>query len=77
MPYDRPDHVVHYARKHQLPFKLALDVRGEINRAFSGVKFTPTTFIIDKRGRIVARILGEPDFARLHSLIEDKLREPA
>jgi peroxiredoxin len=77
MPYDRPDYVLHYARTQELPFKLALDVRGELTRAFGGVKLTPTTFIIDKRGRIVERILGEPDFGRLHALIERKLREDA
>lgn len=75
MPYDRPDYVLAYARAEALPFKVALDVQGEIARAFGGVKGTPTTLLIDKRGLIVERILGEPDFARLHALIERKLGE--
>ena len=37
----------------------------------------PVTFVIDKRGNIVFRLQGEPDFARLHVLIEEKLNEPA
>jgi len=74
MPYDRPDHVLAYARRNALPFKVALDVQGEIVRAFGGVKFTPTTFLVDKRGTIVERILGEPDFPRLHALIERLLQ---
>jgi peroxiredoxin len=74
MPYDRPDHVLAYARRNALPFKVALDVQGEIVRAFGGVKFTPTTFLVDKHGIIVERILGEPDFSRLHALIERLLQ---
>jgi hypothetical protein len=36
---------------------------------------TPTTLIADKNGRIVKRIVGEPDVERLHALIERKLGE--
>ena len=75
MPHDRPDHVLHFARRNQWPFKIVLDIQGEINRAFGDVKVTPTTFIADKKGRIVKRIVGEPDFDRLHALIERKLAE--
>jgi peroxiredoxin len=75
MPHDRPDHVVAFTQRNRLPFKVALDVRGEINRAFGSIEATPTTFIADKRGRIVKRILGEPDFARLHVLIERALAD--
>jgi glutathione peroxidase-family protein len=36
---------------------------------------TPTTFLINKRGEIVKRYVGEPDFAALHGLIEKLLAE--
>jgi len=75
MPHDRPDRVLHYARRNALPFKVVLDIRGEINQAFGNVQATPTMFIVDKQGRVVERILGEPDFARLRRLIERKLAE--
>lgn len=75
MPHDRPDHVVHFANRNQLPFKVVLDVQGEINRAFGDIKVTPTTFVVDKNGRIVKRIVGEPDFERLHALIERRLAD--
>lgn len=73
MPHDRPDHVLHFANRNALPFKVALDVQGEINRAFGGVRATPTTFVAGKDGRIVKRILGEPDVGALHALIEAEL----
>ena len=75
MKYDPPHFVVSYADKNRLPFRVALDPLGEIAKAFGDVRLTPTTFVIDKRGEIVFRITGEPDFARLHALLEEKLKE--
>jgi peroxiredoxin len=68
---------VDYAARNALPFKVTLDLNGELATAFGSVRFTPTTFVIDRRGKIVARIQGEPDFAKLNALIEEKLKEPA
>lgn len=75
MRHDLPSRVVDYAARNELPFKVALDVSGELAAAFGSVRFTPTTFVIDKRGKIAARIQGEPDFAKLNALIEEKLKE--
>lgn len=77
MPHDRPDHVLAYARRNALPFKVALDVQGEIVRAFGDVSVTPMTFIVDKRGRIVRRIVGEPDFGALREFIQARIAEAA
>jgi len=73
MPYDRPDWVADYARRRELPFTVALDYDGTINRAFGGIEATPTVFLLDKRGRIVRRTVGQPDFAELRSRIEREL----
>lgn len=77
MKHDPPNYVLNYTEKNKLPFKVALDPMGGLARAFGDVKLTPTTFIIDRQGRLVMRILGEPDFAKLHVLLEEKLRETA
>jgi len=77
MKYDPPNYMINYAEKNALPLRVALDPQGELAKAFGEVKFTPTTFVIDKRGNIVSRILGEPDFTRLHELLEEKLAEAA
>ncbi|HXZ96562.1 MAG TPA: TlpA disulfide reductase family protein [Burkholderiales bacterium] len=76
MSYDPPNYVLDYSEKNSLPFDVALDVQGTIAQAFGNVTLTPTTFIIDKRGNIVKRVLGEPDFAKLDRLIEEKLATP-
>lgn len=75
MPYDPPNYVLAYADRTALPFKVALDPVGEIAKAFDDVRLTPTVLVIDKRGHIVKRIVGEPDFGALESLIEEKLAE--
>ena len=77
MRHDPPNYVLNYTEKNALPFKVALDPLGELAKAFDNVKLTPTTIVIDKRGNVVTRILGEPDFAKLEALIEQKLAEPA
>jgi len=77
MKHDPPNYVMRFTEDNQLPFKVALDPMGELAQAFGDVRLTPTTFVIDKRGNIVSRIQGAPDFARLHELLEKKLAEPA
>jgi len=73
MRHDPPNYVLNYTEKNKLPFTVALDPMGELAKAFGEVKLTPTTFVIDRQGKVVTRILGEPDFAKLHELIEKGL----
>ncbi|MFP8836122.1 TlpA disulfide reductase family protein [Hydrogenophaga sp. XSHU_21] len=73
MSYDPPAWVLNFAQSRQLPFKVALDNTGEIAKAWGDVKLTPTTYLVDKRGQIVKRYVGEPEMAALHSLIEKLL----
>lgn len=73
MSYDPPAYVANFAESRKLPFKVAIDNTGAIAQGFGDVKLTPTTFLIDKRGEIVKRYVGEPDFAALHQLVEKLL----
>jgi peroxiredoxin len=77
MRYDPPNYVLDYTDRNKLPFKVALDPMGDLAKAFDGVQLTPTTVLIDKHGKVVQRILGEPDFGKLEKLIEQKLAEAA
>jgi peroxiredoxin len=73
--HDRPNRVADYARREALPFKVALDANRKIASAFGNVHITPTTFLIDKRGRIIRRIQGEPDWRQFHVLVDKALAE--
>ncbi|HZR02049.1 MAG TPA: TlpA disulfide reductase family protein [Burkholderiales bacterium] len=72
MPYDAAWLVADYSVKKALPFPVALDPQGDAVAAF-GVAGTPTAFLIDKRGVVLQRIEGRPDFDRLSRKIERAL----
>ena len=75
MSYDPPAFVARFAETRKLPFGVAIDNTGAVAQAFGPVQMTPTTLLINKRGEIVKRYVGEPDFAALHGLIEKLLAE--
>lgn len=77
MSYDPPAYVLNFAETRKLPFKVALDNTGAAAKVFDGVRVTPTSYLIDKQGRIAKRWVGEPDFAALHQEIEALLKTPA
>ena len=54
---------------------MAIDNTGEIARSFGQVQLTPTSFLINKRGEIVKRYVGAPDFTALQALVEKLLAE--
>lgn len=75
MSYDPPSYVVNFAETRKLPFQVAIDNTGAVAKAWGDVQLTPTTYIVNKRGQIVKRYIGEPNFAELHRLIEKLLAE--
>ena len=75
MDYDPADYVANYQRQNALPFTVARDEKGDAAKAFDNVRLTPTSFLLDKQGRIVQKYLGEPDFRALGILIERLLAE--
>ena len=75
MHYDPPASVADYAESRRLPFGVVIDNTGAIARGFGDVQLTPTSFVLDKRGGIAQRIVGKPDFAALHGLVERLLAE--
>jgi len=76
MSYDAPALVADFAQSRRLPFPVAIDNTGAIAQAFGDIRFTPTSVLVDKRGRIVKRWVGKTDFAALAPLIEQLDREP-
>ena len=75
MSYDPPAYVANFAESRKLPFAVAIDNTGDIARSFGDVRLTPTSMLINKRGEIVKRYVGAPDFAALHTLVEKLLAE--
>jgi peroxiredoxin len=74
MSYDPPNFVVNFAQTRKLPFKVALDHSGSNAKDWGNIEITPTTFLVDKDGKIVKRFVGSPNFEELHVLIEKLLK---
>lgn len=75
MAYDPPSYVVNFVQTRKIPFEIAIDNTGAVAKSWGDVVLTPTTYLVNKRGEIVKRYVGQPDFAELHKLIESLLRE--
>lgn len=75
MSYDPPSYVVNYTETRKLPFKVAIDNTGAVAKAWGEVQLTPTSYLVNRKGEIVKRYVGEPDFNELHALIEKLLAE--
>jgi len=68
---DDPARVAHFAKA--LPFNVAFDRSGEMARQFGNVRVTPSSFLVDRRGRVLRRYVGQPDWSELHGMVERAL----
>ena len=75
MQYDPPSYVVNFVQTRKLPYDVAIDNTGSVAKAWGDVQLTPTTYLVNKRGEIVKRYVGEPNFIELHQLIEKLLQD--
>ena len=73
MPTDPISQVQNYVQKNKLPFPVVHDGDGEITTHFDDVRLTPTTFMIDQKGHLMGKIIGEMDFTALRSQLDKSL----
>ena len=52
VPHDPPPAVISTVKELNPAYAIALDVHGEVSKAFGDIKVTPTNFLIDPRGNI-------------------------
>jgi peroxiredoxin len=65
-----------FARAQRINYAVALDPKLTIGNRY-GVKGTPYTVVIDRKGEIIARLPGESAVTRLPRILEDALRQGA
>jgi peroxiredoxin len=75
MFYDPPSRVISFAKKNNLPFPVALDMDKKIASQFNNIKLTPTSILIDHKGKIINTIIGEINFLEFNPLLEKVLSE--
>lgn len=73
MSYDPLRQVATYTRNNALPFPVSHDSTGEVAQQFNEVRVTPTSFIIDKQGRIIQKLIGELEFTSLRKTLDQHL----
>jgi thiol-disulfide isomerase/thioredoxin len=74
MQYDPPNFVLNYVKKNHLPFIVTLDSMGTIAKAY-GVNLTPTSFLINRKGQIVKKLVGKLESDTLNQLITENIIE--
>jgi peroxiredoxin len=75
MFYDLPSRVLSYAKKENLPFPVVLDIEKKIMNNFNDIKLTPTSILIDHKGKIVNTIIGEINFLEFNQNLEVLLKK--
>ncbi len=78
--YDQPATAVAFAEENGITYPSVIDVNdGRVKQAFAGVtpiQATPTTLVLDREGRVAARIIGQLESASiLDTLVADALAE--
>ncbi|MEE9335056.1 MAG: TlpA disulfide reductase family protein [Granulosicoccaceae bacterium] len=71
-PHDRPNEVLEMAEAKAWPFPVALDIDGKVDAAFGTIIGTPTRFLINADGQLVARMVGKVELPKLKKEL-DKL----
>lgn len=80
--YDQADTALSFAEEYGITYPSLIDVNtGEAKLAFAQVtpiQATPTTLVLDKQGRVAARIIGQlEDASILRTLVKDIRAEKA
>lgn len=78
--YDQPATAVAFAEENGITYPSVIDVNdGRVKQSFAGVtpiQATPTTLVLDREGRVAARIIGQLESASiLDTLVADVLKE--
>lgn len=70
------EHVARYLREHEITYPVAM-ASGGITRAFGGARALPTSFLLDRQGRIRHTVTGIFAEIALEQAVNRLLAEPA
>lgn len=75
IPSDSPHRIRELAHRRSLPYRVVHDADGTATRDFGRIRITPTTFVIDRQGRVLKRFVGKADWAAFDALVEKALAD--
>jgi len=72
---EKPDEVLDFMEHYKLSFPVPLDRDGAVGAAY-GVQGIPTTFLINREGKIILRLVGTLDWdsPKIHAAFESLLK---
>jgi peroxiredoxin len=73
MPYDPPSRIVQTINRFSIPYETILDLEGKVVNAFRDVPGTPTSYLIDKNGVILVKMVGKTNFKQLINTIQHEI----
>lgn len=78
--YDQAETALSFARENRVTYPSVIDVNdGQVKLAFAQltpIQATPTTLVMDRQGRLAARIIGQlPSASILSTIVADTLAE--
>ncbi|KAF0812444.1 Thiol-disulfide oxidoreductase ResA [Andreprevotia sp. IGB-42] len=73
LDYDDPAYINRFIGKFGINYAVIHDKDGQIAEKFGKISLAPTSFVIDKKGKIVRKIIGEVDMAEMEKTIESLL----
>ena len=71
---EEPDAVKQFVQKNGINYPVAI-ANDQVERAFGGIRGIPTTFVLDKKGRIVKKYVGFQDKKVFERQIQQLLTE--
>ncbi|MHC8441206.1 MAG: peroxiredoxin family protein [Candidatus Eutrophobiaceae bacterium] len=71
MSYDKLKDIKRLRSKKNIPYPLIYDDNRHLQKLFGGIKGTPTTFLIDPKGKIARKFSGGIARSQHHKLIEE------
>lgn len=69
MPFDPPPAIMATVQRLEPGYPIALDVHGELSKAFGDVRITPTSFLVDREGNIRYSKQGALDMSRIRATL--------
>ena len=69
MPHDPPPAIIATVERQNPGYPIALDVHGEVNKAFGGISVTPTSYLIGPDGNINFSEHGPLDETRVRATL--------
>jgi thiol-disulfide isomerase/thioredoxin len=65
------DKIPDFSSNYNINYPILLDKRGEANYLYGGIQSIPTTFVLDREGKALGRIVGARSYEQFDDLVKE------